>query len=88
MGFFDFLFGNNNGSNDNAGKNAQQSKTSTSSNGISLPPKVQHHLLVQQANLKRPLPLIAWKTSMEKVSGLLWTDMKNGQIKDVPVRES
>lgn len=34
MGFFDFLFGNNNGSNDNAGKNAQQSKTSTSSNGM------------------------------------------------------
>ena len=34
MGFFDFLFGNNNSFNDNAGKNAQQSKTSSSSNGI------------------------------------------------------
>ena len=30
MGFFDFLFGNNNGSNDNAGKNTQQAKTSSS----------------------------------------------------------
>ena len=36
MGFFDFLFGNNNGSNDNAGKNTQQSKTSNSSNGMTV----------------------------------------------------
>ena len=68
MGFFDFLFGNNNGSNDNAGKNTQQAKTSSSSNGMTVNrPTPQSTTPSPNATSKPKKPLASY--SMEDIYG-------------------